>query len=310
MNANSRILGGLYGSLVGDALGVPVEFSSRQSRRADPVTHMRAFGVWNQPAGTWSDDGSLLLCSVASLAEQGFNPEDMGAKFVKWCDYGYWAAHGRVFDIGQATRCALDRISLGSPALQAGGMSEQDNGNGSLMRILPMSLLPRIEPETFLTQLEQASCITHAHARSQMACAFHGLLTQSLLKGETPTAALHEAQRKFGERYQGHAELAFFSDLLRPDLGELEEGRIRSGGYVIDTLAASLWCLLRTRSFNECVLDAVNLGGDTDTTGCVAGGLAGVHYGLEAIPQDWLHTLPQQEELKTLFADFCGRFGE
>ena len=309
MNASSRILGGLYGSLVGDALGVPVEFSSRAQRKADPVVSMRAFGVWNQPAGTWSDDGSLLLCGAASLAEMGFNLEDMGARFLRWFDHGYWGAHGRVFDIGNATRCALDRIGLGSLAVEAGGKNESDNGNGSLMRILPMSLLPVPDQDTFLSQLEQASCITHAHARSQMACAFHGLMTQALLAGESPRAALHRAQAQFVERYRDHGELAEFRDLLKPDLADLSEDRVHSGGYVIDTLLASLWCLLNTQSFSECTLKAVNLGGDTDTTGCVAGGLAGVHYGMAAIPNDWLAALPRQEELRALFSDYLRSLG-
>jgi ADP-ribosylglycohydrolase len=233
----------------------------------------------------------------------------MGARFLHWLDHGYWAAHGQVFDIGNATRCALDRISLGSPAAEAGGKGESDNGNGSLMRILPVSLLPVQDLDIFLSQLEQASRITHAHARSQMACAFHGLVTQALLAGESPQAALYRAQAQFAERYRDHLELAEFRDLLKPDLADLPEDRVHSGGYVIDTLLASLWCLVNTQSFSECTLKAVNLGGDTDTTGCVAGGLAGVYFGMEAIPNDWVAALPRQEELRALFSDYLRSLG-
>src|SRR5436190_24212251 len=111
-----RILGGLWGSLVGDALGVPVEFEDRASVQSDPVTHMRGFGSHNQPAGTWSDDSSLLLCSVDSLLHHDFDTEDMGKRFVQWYREELWTAHGKVFDVGVATSRALARISTGMRA--------------------------------------------------------------------------------------------------------------------------------------------------------------------------------------------------
>lgn len=301
----SRLLGGLHGSLVGDALGVPVEFQSRQARRSDPVTSMRAFGTWNQPAGTWSDDGSLLLCSVESLAKTGFDPEDMGERFVRWLQTGYWAAHGRVFDIGNATRQALDRIRSGTPAIEAGGRRETDNGNGSLMRILPVSLYAHPHDTAVARdQLHQASAITHGHARSLMACEFHGLIVRELLAGSTPMAAMKAAQAAFAASNAHSPELPAFAALLQPDFAATPEQKIKSGGYVMHTLEAALWCLLNTGSFAECVLSAVNLGEDTDTTGCVAGGLAGVLHGIESIPQDWLDALPRQDDLRELFDRF------
>ncbi|WP_395749251.1 ADP-ribosylglycohydrolase family protein [Prosthecobacter sp.] len=308
MNQNpntQRILGGLYGSLVGDALGVPVEFAGREARQKDPVLGMRSYGVHHQKAGTWSDDGSLLLCSVESLVEKGFDAQDMGERFLQWFELGHWAAHGFVFDIGIATRQALLRIREGTPALQAGGRGLYDNGNGSLMRILPVALasLDLGAPE-FAERLSQASAITHGHARSQMACVFHGLVVRGLMQGASPQEALANAQADFHRLYADADELGTFRDLLRSDLASQPEIHIHSGGYVMETLTASLWCLLTTSSFSECVLKAVNLGDDTDTTGCVAGGLAGLHYGLDAIPAEWRLTLPRQQDLKSLFSQF------
>lgn len=300
-----RPLGGLYGSLVGDALGVPVEFQSRARRKENPVTSMRAFGTWNQPAGTWSDDGALLLCAVESLAESGFNTQDMGARFVRWLDEGHWAAHGRVFDIGNATRHALNQIAQGTAAEQAGGRSESSNGNGSLMRILPVPLATlSAETEVFCDQIERASAITHGHDRSKMACVLHGLMVRALMQGESPTAAHARAATEFEKRYASHPEYSHFASALDPSLAALPETAIASSGYVLHTLNASLWCLLTTDTFSDCVLKAVNLGEDTDTTGCVAGGLAGVAYGIEAIPQEWRSTLPRQDDLHQLFERF------
>ncbi len=303
-----RILGGLYGSLVGDALGVPVEFAPRSARKTDSVTGMRGHGMHNQPAGTWSDDGSLLLCSVESLAEKGFDTQDMGQRFLRWFDTGYWAAHGLVFDIGNTTRNALDRISLGAPSEQAGSRGQYDNGNGSVMRILPVVLDGlNFDEESFSRRIERASAITHAHARSKMACVFFGMMVRALMAGLSPQNALRQAQACFAGRYERNSEFSHFAQVMMDALIEEPEHKIESGGYVIDTLTASIWCLLSTGSFFACVLKAVNLGDDTDTTGCVAGGLAGVYYGLAAIPHEWLTALPRQNDLRNLLERFTAK---
>lgn len=301
MSIQDRLLGGLYGSLVGDALGVPVEFSSREKRMADPVTGMRAFGTWNQPAGSWSDDGALLLCAVESWVEKGFDTQDMGERFVRWQQQGHWTARGNVFDIGNATASALYRIHRGTPAEQAGGKEEHDNGNGSLMRILPVSIAVAGDDEEVMAEkLARASAITHGHERSKMACVFHGLMVRGLLAGVDPLEALKQAQEAFATRFQQHPEFGVFSQVMNQKVADLPESEIGSSGYVLDTLTASIWCLLTTESFSECVLKAVNLGGDTDTTGCVAGGLAGLVYGHQAIPTDWTAALPRAAELSEL----------
>ena len=305
MNSSSRILGGLYGSLIGDALGVPVEFKPRVDRVQDPVTDMRDYGTHGQPKGTWSDDGSLLLCAVESLAEKGFDTQDMGERFVRWYAHGLWTAHGTLFDIGFATRQALRMIEQGCPAEIAGGDGEFDNGNGSLMRILPVPLASlTCDLDTFCDRISRASAITHAHDRSKLACVLHGLFVRALMRGDDPAKAHACAASEFRARYGSHAEFAHFSPLLNPDLASQPEEAIESSGYVLHTLIASIWCLLTTNSFAECVLKAVNLGDDTDTTGCVAGGLAGVFYGTESIPADWLNALPRQEALRDLFEKF------
>lgn len=309
MSSSSRILGGLYGSLIGDALGVPVEFKPRVDRVHDPVTDMRDYGTHGQPRGTWSDDGALLLCAVESLAEMGFDTQDMGERFLRWFTHGLWTAHGTLFDIGFATRKALRLIEDGCPAEIAGGEDVNSNGNGSLMRILPVPLASLdCEENVFVDRITRASAITHAHDRSKMACVLHGYCVQSLMKGAKAATVVQQAQATFHHRYSEHVELPHFSLLLDRNLQDRLEDEIESSGYVLDTLAASLWCLLTTGSFEECVLKAVNLGDDTDTTGCVAGGLAGVYYGVESMPLEWLKALPRQEALRDLFENFASAF--
>ncbi len=305
MKQENRILGGLYGSLVGDALGVPVEFASREKRKLDPVIGMRSQGAHGQPAGTWSDDGSLLLSSAESLIEKGFDLQDMGERFLQWFELAHWAAHGLVFDIGNATRQALLRIRHGIPAIEAGGRDQYDNGNGSLMRILPVVLANlRTDDQVFVPNIEKASAITHAHPRSKMACVFFGLMVRALFDKIGKEDALRQTQACFAGLYERSSEFSFFSVVTRDGLISLPEESIKSDGYVINTLAASIWSLLTTDSFADCVLKAVNLGDDTDTTGCVAGGLAGVLYGLDAIPIEWRLALPRQQDLRELLAKF------
>ena len=310
LTREDRILGGLWGAVVGDALGVPVEFSTRTDVQGNPVTDLRGHGTYNQPKGTWSDDSSLMLCTVDSMLLHDFAPEDMGQRFVQWSRGKVWTPWGKVFDIGGATSRALDRINNGVPAEQAGGTDDGSNGNGSLMRILPVALRLANEPaDRLMDYARRASCITHAHPRSQVSCAFYCLVVAGLLRGEAPAAA-HRAAAEivcplFDEKSLV-SERHHFTAALSPDLATMPESAIGSSGYVVDTLTASLWCLLTSSGYSETVLKAVNLGGDTDTTGIAAGGLAGVCYGLAAVPEPWRKAMARAADLEQLFGTFTG----
>lgn len=307
MTKTDRLLGGLWGAIVGDAIGVPVEFTSREERRRDPVTDMRGFGTHHQPPGTWSDDSSLLLCTVEALCEEEYRPERLADLFLAW-QGGKWTPHGKIFDIGNATSAALYRIRQGVPPEEAGGASERDNGNGSLMRILPVALRYAAAPiEDMLFMAHRISALTHRHPRSQMACGLYCCIAKGLLDGLTPLDA-YRFMTEQGHRYYNVApfnrEMPHFARLLSGAIGNEVEQQIASSGYVLHTLEASLWCLLRTTSYTDAVLTAVNLGDDTDTTGCVAGGLAGLRFGLSAIPQPWIERTARKHDLDTLFQAF------
>ncbi len=305
ISRRDRITGGIIGALVGDALGVPVEFSSRGERDSDPVTSMRAFGTWNQLAGTWSDDGALLLCTAESLLEAP-SVDIAGELYVRWLQKGHQAVGGKVFDVGGATRAALGRISRGGSAATAGGVGESDNGNGSLMRILPIALrFGDSAPEVVADQAMRWSAITHRHPRSQLACACYCLIAQQLLNGATPLGAIHTSDAVFAKLLARFPdERSGFARIFDGAFANTRREEIRSGGYVIDTLEASLWCVLQGGSFRDIVLRAVNLGEDTDTTGCVTGGLAGIIAGVEAIPADWKDALAKDPPVGGLIERF------
>ncbi len=306
-----RVRGGILGALVGDALGVPVEFTDREKRDADPVAEMRGFGTWSQLPGTWSDDGALLLCLAEALAAGG-GPAEAGALFVRWVEDGHWAARGEVFDIGGTTDHALRRIARGIPAELAGPADEHSNGNGSLMRILPVALRFAHAPaETLATEAMQHSRVTHGHPRAQLCCALYCLVAARMLRGEDADAALAAAIGEFRPLLAAHpAEEERFARVLAPGFARTAREEITGSGYVLHTLEASLWCLLRHADYRAAVLAAVNLGGDTDTTGCVTGGLAGLREGEAAIPAEWLAALPQVAGVRALADQLAAGIGE
>jgi ADP-ribosyl-[dinitrogen reductase] hydrolase len=208
------------------------------------------------------------------------------------------------FDVGNTTQYAISRLKKGAKPDEAGGKSEYSNGNGSLMRILPLAYyLENTEPPQKFEIIQQVSSITHAHTRSQMVCGIYIELAINLLKGDTPKSAYKNVTATildFYGREPYRTELDNFSRILQADISKLTEEEIKSSGYVIDTLEAGLWCLLTNNSYAEAVLNAVNLGGDTDTTGAVTGGLAGIYYGYENIPKDWVEQIARKEDIMEL----------
>ncbi|MEZ0611096.1 ADP-ribosylglycohydrolase family protein [Fibrella sp. WM1] len=307
-----KITAALFGLAVGDALGVPVEFQRRAALVAEPVTTMQGYGTHNQPPGTWSDDSSLVFCLAESLCH-GYDLDDLARRFINWNEHGYWTPHGTVFDIGIATSKALGRLATGISPTLAGGKHEDDNGNGSLMRILPLVfVLQHLPIRERYERVADVSSLTHGHSRSILACFLYCEYALELLQGTDKHEALQTTRQRVLDFVTNvpeltESELAHFGRILGragsnegrrlPDYAEAD---IASSGYVIHTLEASLWCFLTTDSYREAVLKAVNLGSDTDTTGCVTGGLAGLYYGITQIPTDWLNVLARRADIEQL----------
>lgn len=279
---SNRLAGGVWGHLVGDAVGVPYEF-----RKAAQIGEVRfgAKGSHGQPPGTWSDDGALMLALLDSLLGAGFDVEDQGMRSVAWRrDRAYTPDGDGCFDIGGATGRALSALALGTPAADAGPAEIGDNGNGSLMRILPVALVDRGAADaTLVDHAKRASRVTHGHARSQVACALYVLTAARLLTGSRGRAAVLADAR------------ASLRDVLRgqPDqldaLDHLETYPDRGGhGRVWDSFWSAWDAFEGADSYQSTIKRAIAYGNDTDTTAAIAGGLAGIYWGLEGIPQEWL----------------------
>lgn len=301
----NAVKAGIFGVCIGDALGVPVEFRTREQLTRSPVTKMRALGTHHQPAGTWSDDGSLTLCLADSLCN-GYNLEDMAMKFLQWYNEEIWTPHGRVFDIGIATRQSIYKISRGYSPQLCGGISEFDNGNGSLMRILPLLFYIKDLPvEQRFDRVKEVSSITHGHIRSVISCFIYLEYLIEILKGTEKLEAYQRIQstvKNFLDQNPicSQNEMDQFDRILNHNIFEYEEEKISSSGYVLHSLEASLWCFLNSESYAEAVLKAVNLGEDTDTTGAITGGLAGIYYGFENIPEEWAAELARKDDIEKL----------
>jgi len=295
----------LLGVAVGDAIGVPVEFNSRDERKRHPVTEMQAYGTHHQPAGTWSDDSSLTFC-LAEMLSVYYNLESLAARFVHWKEDGYWTPHGVMFDIGMATSSAIKNLKEGAPPALAGGTEEGSNGNGSLMRILPLLFYLKdkdIDQRFNITR--DVSSLTHRHIRSVIACFIYLEFALEIISGKKQGAAYRATCDLVNGFLQGKEawngkEQAVFRRILSGNIFELEEEDVKSSGYVIHTLEAAFWCVLNTRSYEGAVLKAANLGEDTDTTAAVTGGLAGLLYGWQTIPEEWLTVLAKREEIEQL----------
>ena len=297
----------LLGLSIGDALGVPVEFRSRDQIAKDPVTDMRGWGTYNLPAGTFSDDSSMAFCLAEALTGD-FDLSVIAHNFVHWYTENYWTPRGEVFDIGIATREAIGRLQKGVAPTEAGGSGEDSNGNGSLMRMLPLLFYIWEKPvEDRFAITQQVSQITHGHIRSVIACFYYLEFARGLLLKEDPKATYARLQTEvpafLNAQQVPPAEIALFNRLLAGNIWEQAEDEIRSSGYVLHTLEASIWCLLTSDSYAEATLKAVNLGEDTDTMGAVTGGLAGLCWGFESIPADWLVQLARREDVE----DLCRR---
>lgn len=303
MLTTTKTLSGLMGLCIGDALGVPVEFTSRAERIKSPVTSMQGYGTYDVPPGTWSDDSSLTFCLAECLCK-GFSLDAMANSFSRWYDEAYWTARGEVFDVGNTTFLAIANWKQGIPPLEAGGKTEKSNGNGSLMRILPMAYCHKsLTFAELISRVHQVSCITHAHMRSQIACGIYISIAVCLLEGLDPQAAYLQGLENIRQIYSTSEyalEMPHFCRVFSGEIDKLPLEEIRSSGYVIDTLEASLWCFLNSSDYREAVLKAVNLGGDTDTTAAVTGGLAGIYYGVENIPSEWISQIARKEDIINL----------
>ena len=331
----SHIRGAFYGLAVADALGAPVEFKARgtfplvdsmlpnENFRIPDPEHPESGRDVPVPAGSFTDDTSMALCLAESLMDCNGEHDsvDQVRKYLRWMREGYMSSVGECFDVGAATSSALkqwggllkeyDLRKEGSQAAEQMRVEMEEQvcrrldredrcGNGSLMRVLPVALLGgSVEERCSLA--ERSSVCTHPHKRCKDACALYvrvvGWALEGLEKGKLAVRLGEIVEKGTGqgrgidevlrERLREHMTIA---DWKRKHVDD-----IRSTGYVVDSLEASLWAFFSTDSFSDGAIKVVNLGDDADTVGSIYGGLAGAYYGDQAIPKEWLQQMRGME---------------
>lgn len=300
------------GLAVGDAFGVPYEFVEREKVKKVMCREMVGGGVHGQPPGTWSDDTSLTLCLMDNL-ERKLDYYKIMYSFALWYENGAYTANGECFDIGITTKRAIRRYEMGISPLGCGGKEFSNNGNGSLMRIMPMVYYVaqyydfKLTAESFY-MIHKVSALTHAHPLSFLACDIYVSLGILLLQGYTILDAYEGVTQKVMQYIHSQG---IYSEWLRKfealsNILKYNENDIKSSGYVVDSLIAAIWSLLNSGSYEECIFTSVRLGNDTDTIAAIAGGLAGIYYGYETIPVNWIRDL-QNKELITFI---CQKWDE
>ncbi len=309
----------VIGHAIGDALGVPVEFAGREELKKKPVTDMEGYGTYHMPKGSWSDDTSMVLCALDAINGYKISFEKVMHNFGRWYYKDEFTPTGEVFDAGNTCSIAIDNYFINKKnVFECGLACENNNGNGSLMRINPFALYTyRLDTDvsTKIQIIELASGLTHAHKRSKVACGFYTFVLWELLNDERSHGnreTIRRGLRNAWRFYSGEPELKHFTYKLcrqiadtehiweNPEFKRVTEDDIISDGYVVHTLEAAIWCLYNTFSYEECVLKAVNLGDDTDTTAAVAGGLAGAMYGYDNIPNKWKEILIKRDYIEAL----------
>ncbi|MEO1434130.1 MAG: ADP-ribosylglycohydrolase family protein, partial [Bacteroidota bacterium] len=298
----NKVLDFLMGVVVGDALGVPFEFRSRSDMAIRPATDMIGFGTHNQPPGTWSDDSSLMLCLADSL-RYGYDLVDLSKRMIDWKYEAFWSARGMVFDIAITTSKSILELAeiLKSKEYEDLKLlkflgTEQDNGNGSLMRIMPLLFL--IKGKKIQEQFEciwEVSALTHKHIRAAMSCLIYLKLAEYLLEGKEKIAAYQTMRNDIQQCWEDLdftiEERQHFIRVIQQDIRDASEESLRTGGYVIESLESSIWYFLQKENYADTVLSIINLGHDTDTSAAIAGGLAGLYYGVDSIDEYWLFKL-------------------
>lgn len=313
----TKIKSVIFGHAVGDALGVPVEGCSRKVLDEYPVAEMAGFGAYPVPAGSWSDDTSMSLAALDSLAQGKVVYHDIMGNFQSWRYRGKYTPTGKVFDIGGTCRAVIDKVTqeyrlevergFWNPdrfdaEVNCGLDDEYSNGNGSLMRIHPFVLYAYAKnlPDTeWMDIVEKGSSLTHRHECARIGCLIYSFVLLYSLTYPTKDS-LKKALARAKHYLQNRFEFSRYERIFTPNFANLPRDEIRSSGYVVDTLEAALWCVLNTDTYQECVLKAVNLGRDTDTVAAVAGGLAGALYGYDAIPEEWRKALQRRDYIEEM----------
>ena len=303
----SNFLDGIIGFSVGDAMGMATEFQQRETLFKNPVKEMLDSSIMGQPAGSWTDDTSMVIGTIVSFIEnKKFNYSDIMSKWCAWINNGDYTPNGECFDIGRTCLKACRNFTDGIEPTKCGLDSINSNGNGSLMRMIPIALYSyyrNLSNEEMMILSDNISSLTHRHDISKLGCYMYNKFIINLLSGMNIEEAYKYMQKDDYTMYSKEA-IKSYDRLLTTDISKYTIDEISSSGYVVDTLECVLWILLNAKSYKEVIISTTNIGDDTDTIGAIAGSIAGIIYGYESIPKNWVNKLIKKDYLINLIESF------
>ncbi len=301
----SKIIDGVIGHAIGDAMGTPVQFKDRKLFYK-PVKEMLSSGAGDK--GTWSDDTSMELATIDSFINcNGWNYEDIMKNFYDWINEAKYTSRGITFDVGTTCLRAIKNYAYnGISPLEAGLNDINSNGNGSLMRIQPIAYYcyyKKLKTKEIYNLVKDISSLTHRHDISILGCYIYILYMVKLLQGDDKRTAYSKIQNEDYSMFSEETKECY-KRILKNDISSFVVDEIKSSGYVVDSLEASIWAVLRAEDFRETIVEAINLGGDTDTIGAIAGSMAGIIYGYDNMPEEWINAIARKDYIEEL----CNKF--
>ena len=304
---HNQYLAAIIGHAVGDAMGFPTEFSKREELLKNPVLEMIDSPDLGLPAGSWSDDTAMEIATIDSfIHKKCFDYKDIMDRWVKWINESEYTSTGVTFDIGRTCLKAIKKYCNGSAPLQCGSTSINENGNGSLMRILPVALYAytrNLDDISIQRLTDEMSSLTHAHEVSRLGCYIYGQFVICLLKEYEKEDAYRYVQDLDYSSYNVNS-INLYTRILDGQIEGQILDDIKSTGYIVDTLECVLWIFMNARNYKEAIIASTNIGGDTDTIGAIVGSMAGIYYGIDSIPSKWLDKLQRKEYLVELTSKF------
>ncbi len=299
----SKFVDSIIGHAIGDAMGMATEFCQRKKLLESPVTKMLGSTRMGQPAGSWTDDTSMEIATIDSFIQnKKFDYADIMSKWCDWLNKGSYTPNSECFDVGKTCLKACRNFSVGIEPIKCGLDNINSNGNGSMMRILPVALYSyykKLSDEEMIKLSDEMSSLTHRHDISKLGCYMYNRFVINLLDGMNKQNAYKFMQKDNYSMYSEESVKAY-DRLLNNDISKCNIDEINSSGYIVDTWECALWILLNSNSYEEVIIASTNIGNDTDTIGAIAGSMAGIIYGYESIPKIWTDKLVKKEYLINL----------
>ncbi len=299
-----KIADGFFGLCVGDALGLPVDCRSREYLKGNPVVDLEGFGTYNQADGTWSDSSSLTFCAAEALIS-GFSFETLAEKFILWHDTGFWTPSGEVIGkwniASKVVEALRNRYSGNHPAEEPAG-----DTNFPVLWMLPFAyVLYKLPVPKRMKTIKELIGFIRPDPVEEIGSAFYLEVAISLLSGTPIRDSVLATQEVISNYYKGYEELSRFGSLLGGKIVSLTEKDVHAANDMVPFITAVIWTLLQNNGYRESVLRAVNLGEDTDCLGAAVGGLAGIAYGFDSIPDEWVTKLARREDISKLISRFA-----